>query len=128
MGRVSKEKHAEYQRALRKTNPESFSKAQYIYYRTEKGLYKRDKQRVRPYGITVDDWYRMLEQQRNRCAICGKPETHPKRTYLSIDHDHLTGKVRGLLCYYCNTGLGNFKDDILSLESAISYLQEAQNG
>ena len=40
-----------------------------------------------------------------------------------IDHDHKTGHVRGLLCYYCNTGIGNFDDSISRLESAITYLE-----
>ncbi len=58
----------------------------------------------------------------NKCAICGgKPLS---KRLLDIDHDHKTGKIRGLLCRKCNLGLGLFKDNETSLQTAISYLQK----
>lgn len=55
------------------------------------------------YGITVQDYDRMLTRQRGVCAICLKPE---KNRMLAVDHDHDTGRVRGLLCTTCNNALG----------------------
>lgn len=68
------------------------------------------------YGITPDDYECMFNEQNGLCAIC--KEAPPD----AIDHDHSTGKVRGLLCRHCNWGLGHFKDNQSFLESAISYL------
>lgn len=72
----------------------------------------------RRYGLTEDDVKELIEQQGGVCAICGtdKPE--------HVDHCHVTGKVRGVLCFNCNGGLGQFKDDIGRLISAIAYLEE----
>lgn len=62
-----------------------------------------------------------------RCCICGRPESakkpngQPKR--LAIDHCHVSGAMRGLLCQRCNTGLGMFDDDIVRLFNAIKYLR-----
>jgi len=79
----------------------------------------------RAYGMTVEDYAKMLEKQNGVCAICGKPETHVKNgkiAMLAVDHCHSGGHVRGLLCVNCNLGLGYFKDDAGRLESAIRYL------
>jgi hypothetical protein len=56
------------------------------------------------------------------CDICGNPETS-KYFLLSVDHNHKTGKVRGLLCSNCNNGLGRFKENIIILQNAIEYLK-----
>lgn len=56
------------------------------------------------------------------CEICLNPQNGKR---LALDHDHSTGKVRGLLCDLCNKALGSFRDSILILESAIEYLQKA---
>jgi hypothetical protein len=73
------------------------------------------------YGITADDFGKMLENQNNLCACCGI-DFDDTTQGPCIDHDHNTGKVRGLLCASCNWGLGHFEDSILKLESAINYL------
>jgi hypothetical protein len=59
----------------------------------------------------------MKKSQENKCWIC------ESKTSLVVDHDHSTGKVRGLLCSLCNTSLGGFKDNIESLKKAIEYLE-----
>lgn len=65
------------------------------------------------YGITVEDYQNLFERQNGLCAICGRPETTVSRTRkpksLAVDHDHVTGKVRALLCQECNIGLGNYE-------------------
>jgi hypothetical protein len=79
------------------------------------------------HGITLNDYNKMLKEQNNGCAICGNPETdkevNKKVKSLSVDHDHKTGKVRGLLCSKCNKGIGLFQDNIKLLQSAINYLK-----
>ena len=75
----------------------------------------------RRYGITGDDYLKMQAKQDNKCAICS---LEPENIGLAVDHNHVTGKVRGLLCYTCNTGLGAFKDNVNFLKNAISYLEE----
>ena len=81
------------------------------------------------YGINVEKYRSMLEKQNNVCAICGKEETTiNKRSNrvqdLSVDHDHQSGKVRGLLCVKCNNLLGKVKDDVIILNRAILYLED----
>ena len=73
--------------------------------------------------VTAKDYELLLIKQNNACAICGRvPNKKEKR--LSIDHDHKTNEVRGLLCSNCNAGLGMFKDDIDFLNSAVRYLKK----
>jgi hypothetical protein len=64
----------------------------------------------------------MLEEQEHKCAICLTSDTDLDKL-LSVDHCHTTGKIRGLLCNNCNLALGNFKDNLNSLENAIKYLK-----
>jgi hypothetical protein len=80
--------------------------------------------RCRKFGITVDDYNNLISIQNNSCAICNKhkDEFSGRGNNFHIDHCHTSGKVRGLLCSNCNTGLGQFKDNIKSLENAIQYL------
>lgn len=76
------------------------------------------------YGITGNVYDFLLKGQDYLCRICHKtPEENGKD--LSVDHDHSTGDIRGLLCQKCNTGLGMFEDDPILLESAVVYLTES---
>jgi hypothetical protein len=78
----------------------------------------------RNYGITLEEYNRMLKQQRGRCAVCSSKKTnHRTRTRFFVDHDHQTGKVRGLLCHKCNTGLGHFDHDLEKMAAAMAYIQ-----
>jgi hypothetical protein len=75
--------------------------------------------------ITVGEFNSMFEKQNGLCAICGKPpDMSVKRPTFCVDHDHETGKIRGLLCNRCNVGLGNFSDKKELLFSAIDYLSK----
>ena len=71
------------------------------------------------YGITLKDYYKLKRNQSNKCAICGQ-----RKKKLVIDHCHITGKVRGLLCVKCNTYLGYIQEDISALKAAVKYLQK----
>jgi hypothetical protein len=70
------------------------------------------------YGLTLDDYEEMLAEQNGVCASCGTPPTGKK---LSIDHDHETGVIRGLLCQPCNTALGLLKDSSDCVASLLAY-------
>jgi hypothetical protein len=81
------------------------------------------------YGITPEKYSEMWTEQKGLCAICGNEETtrhnrSNKVQKLAVDHCHTSGKVRGLLCQECNRGIGNFKDDIKSMQKAIEYLRK----
>lgn len=75
----------------------------------------------RKYGITLDDYNKMLSEQNYGCIICGDAQ-HGKR--LSVDHCHGTGKIRGLLCDRHNMALGMFGDNIEHLQKAIHYIKK----
>jgi hypothetical protein len=72
----------------------------------------------RRYGLTQEDFEALLAWQGGVCAICGAPDPE------HVDHDHEFGNVRGILCFNCNGGLGQFKDNEQSLARAIEYLKE----
>ena len=76
------------------------------------------------FGLTPENYDAILTAQKGVCAICGvdKPSAHRQHFY--VDHCHTTGKIRGLLCGSCNTGLGHFKDNPDLLTTAISYLEK----
>lgn len=76
----------------------------------------------REYGITIEAYEWMLAAQGGGCAICGATRGNSRRKRLAVDHDHTTGRVRGLLCYQCNSLVGNAKDDPEVLSAAIVYL------
>lgn len=72
------------------------------------------------YGITVQQYDEMLRSQQGVCAIC-KGSCASGRN-LAVDHDHNTGKIRGLLCGNCNQGIGRFSDDQEIMQAAINYI------
>ena len=80
--------------------------------------------RLRLYGIKPDEYNALFEAQGGVCAICGTyPITDsPKTTGLHVDHDHSTGRYRGLLCQPCNHILGNCKESLTILDAAKAYL------
>lgn len=81
----------------------------------------RDSRLRRTYGITLDDYDEMLMAQGSGCAICGKaPDKNGRR--LCVDHNHNTGRVRGLLCDGCNKALGNLQDSPELCRLAAQYL------
>lgn len=75
------------------------------------------------YGITQVDFEKMFAIQGGRCKVCKSTDPGPAGNF-AVDHCHDTGKVRGLLCYKCNMGLGSFRDSITILKNAIEYLKE----
>lgn len=70
--------------------------------------------------MTAEEYDSLFEQQNGVCAICFQPETHFK--FLAVDHNHITGEIRGLLCHSCNLSLGGFGDDPVTVLRAYHYL------
>lgn len=103
-----------------RANPEKIKALYKAYYGTypEKTFANKLKNR---YSLTLKDYYALLEHQNGVCAICGEICITQER--LSVDHDHLTGKVRGLLCRRCNLGLGHFQDSFEIISRAAEYLK-----
>jgi hypothetical protein len=82
---------------------------------------------LRTFGSTIEEYEALMLEQDNCCAICHEPEKqilNGKIKRLAIDHCHTTGKVRGLLCQRCNTGIGRFDDNVALLKQAIQYLEK----
>lgn len=79
---------------------------------------KGRESRLRAYGITAEEWQTLFDEQKGMCAICGVNNVR------DVDHSHVTGKVRGLLCNPCNQALGLFNDNKTRLTEAINYLEK----
>lgn len=75
------------------------------------------------YGMTIEDYNQMFLKQEGCCAICNEHQSNLEATF-NVDHDHATGKIRGLLCRNCNTGIGLLQDNFQICLSAAKYLQE----
>lgn len=83
---------------------------------------KLENNRLRKYGLTIKKWKRLLAKQGGACCICHET-SKPGKPRLAIDHDHKTGKVRGLLCSRCNTALGLLRDSAEIVQAAANYLR-----
>lgn len=98
----TKEQIAEYQRQYRLTHPDRRVRTWHL----------------KKYGLTPEALETLKAKQQYRCAICGD------EALLVVDHDHETGKIRGLLCRLCNTGIGALGDQVAGLEKAVQYLKK----
>jgi hypothetical protein len=104
----------ERNRAWRRNNPEQAKRA-------------IKSSNLKQYGITVDDYYDLLKAQDGKCAICRCEGTRYTRE-LSVDHSHKTGKVRGLLCVYCNTSVGHMEHiGVENLTRLVEYINRGNN-
>lgn len=93
----------------------------------KKGNYTTKHMRMA--GLSREDYNEILEQQNHKCAICGKPETYCNQyglKKLAVDHDHVTGKFRGLLCQSCNTKLAVLENAEF-VHAAQEYLKKHSN-
>jgi len=100
-------------------------KARYKYRESNKDRFyenSRKRQLKYKYGITPEEYESILRDQGGGCAICSTPTNTRGDFKFSVDHDHKTGKMRGLLCNNCNRGLGLLGDDVVSLRKALTYL------
>ena len=107
-----------------KANPikiRKYNKTQYV-----KNNHLWLRARLKKYGLTVAEFNALLALQSNKCAVCLNDFTGGKDTH--IDHDHSTGRVRGLLCGCCNRGIGQFRDSSERLAAAAAYLKREEYG
>jgi hypothetical protein len=111
----NKDKILEKVKKWRKANPEKF-KLQ----RTPEKV--KDYSLQRRHGITLEQFNQMLISQDNRCAICNKLFKNEKDK--CVDHNHLTGQIRQVLCFNCNIGIGKFGDSIDLVNNALVYLKK----
>ena len=80
------------------------------------------QKKLQKFSISEADYNKLFEQQNGRCAICNTHQCSTGKA-LAIDHDHKTGKVRGLLCMPCNTAIGKLNDDPILVQRAADYLR-----
>jgi len=113
-----KEHYRKYGKEWRRNNAEKIK--QY----TEEGKTQRANGHLqKKFGITIDEYNRLLEYQDHRCAICKRHKDEFKRS-LHVDHVHDNNKkIRGLLCVNCNKMLGHAKDNVENLKSGVAYLE-----
>lgn len=108
--KLNRERKNELERIRRKNNPDATKNSRFKYL----------------YGISINDYEMLFDKQNGRCAICNEIETslsNGQIRALAVDHDHITGQVRGLLCDRCNRGIGYLRDDPDILRAAIYYLE-----
>lgn len=116
--RRNKYKQSEYAKKYNNLHSEKIKKRRKIYL-TNNPQERTNTILKNKYGITIDEYKEILKKQGGVCAICKKSET--KRN-LSVDHCHKTGKIRGLLCKKCNSGIGLLCDSKEIVSSALIYL------
>lgn len=104
-----RKKGREFRKAARAKDPDYFHK------------YERHYFLKKQYNITSQDYDDLLAKQNGKCAICGGP---PKRKYLFVDHCHVTGNLRSLLCQNCNAALGMAKESRDILMKMVEYLDK----
>jgi hypothetical protein len=115
------------QRIKEKSQTEEFKEKRRAFNKARKEK-NRNVYYKKRYGIDLQEYNKLLISQNNECAICKIDENeikHGRNTYFAVDHCHKTGKVRGLLCYKCNSVLGFVNDSIDNLGNAIKYLENA---
>jgi hypothetical protein len=127
---LNKEKRTERARELYKLKKET--KKEYYINNKERILELRRKQKkrtknnhlIKRYGITIEQYNSMLDEQESKCYICETYVENTKNNYLHVDHNHTTGKVRKLLCMSCNASLGLVKESEFILKKMIEYINE----
>lgn len=105
-------------------NPEDKRKWDLAYskvHREKRNKYYRRRNLLWRHGLTEEEYEAKLFDQSGVCMICLKPDEKGRRLY--VDHNHETGKIRGLLCLRCNVGLGSFRDADELLDRAADYLR-----
>jgi hypothetical protein len=108
------------QRRYYRDNPEKCREQQRRYYNANPDARRQIAYKGK-YGFSLKKYNAMLAEQGGVCAICKGPQLS-KRRHFAVDHDHVDGRVRGLLCDHCNRGLGCFKDSLMIIERVRSYL------
>ena len=80
----------------------------------------------REYGVSREQYRAAYFGQDGMCAVCRQPERTARNTLLAVDHDHVTGRFRGLLCSHCNRAIGLLQDDPKVIDAAARYIEESR--
>lgn len=75
------------------------------------------------YGISLEEFNKLVIEQDSKCKICQRFKSASGRYGLHVDHDHYTGKIRGLLCHKCNAAIGMLREDITIVERTLKYMR-----
>lgn len=132
----NKENKKEYDKKYREENKERKKEYRKAYWQI-KGKEINEKRKLSPiykniskgytlkknYNITLDDYNKMLLEQDGKCWTCSKDVEEERNKVLCVDHDHLTGKVRKLLCNKCNIAIGLLKEDTKIIENVLNYIK-----
>lgn len=126
-----KDCHNDAKRRSRLSNPQRERDSNHTWRKNNENKYKLSLRRVNlkgKYGLTIEDYVRLLEKQGGKCALCGRSGTGRRTTKnYNVDHNHLTGKIRGLLCHQCNLGLGILGlDSVPRVKKLIKYLHKGR--
>jgi hypothetical protein len=114
----------EYRKNRRKTHPETMKNIDAKNYKTHRSVrldYRYNYNLKTRYGINAKQREVLLKEQDNKCAICKRDQSEFKIRF-AVDHNHITGKIRGLLCGACNKGLGHFNDSANLMYKAYVYV------
>lgn len=126
-----RQRSLERARQQRKDHPDQTARGGAKYRQSTKGIINRRTRELKAYGLTWEAYLEMYDRQGGACAICKRPETKrgkDRTDFLTVDHDHETNRVRGLLCRSCNRGLGLLGDTAESIARVVAYLSEADRG
>jgi len=115
-------KRLEYQREYNKTHPDKIRENSQKYLKAHPKL-KKEYNLKYNYGLSITEFDNLLLAQDNKCPICGQPLDLQNPHNVNVDHDHLTGKVRGILCRNCNLAIGFLRDNPEYAKRASEYLE-----
>lgn len=90
-------------------------------YRKANPIIDRIKRLKKRFGLTLEEYDKLFKKQNGICAVCGN--VNRDGIFLSVDHDHATGEIRGLLCSFCNSALGFARDNPVTLRKLADYLE-----
>jgi hypothetical protein len=121
-GRKNTERNRARAREWAAANPEAVAKRRVDWYCKNKKIQRKSTIK-RKYGLTPEQYEAMRIAQKDLCAICREPDTYSSTSGLCVDHCHVTGRVRGLLCNRCNRAIGLMRDDERVLQAAAGYIR-----
>ena len=127
MTAIERERHRNYDRARYLRDKEKRLALSKAYRSTDAGRNSKLKAELKRLGCTPELYFKLLRKQCGMCAICGTTLPGGDRKRLSVDHNHITGRIRGLLCQQCNNYLGHIGERLGAAQSLINYILEDKN-
>lgn len=123
--RRSRPEYVEYQKTYKEAHRDKLNEysGEWRKKNPDRVRYFNDLHHLKKYDMTPEQYRAMYEAQGGKCACCGTDEPGPRGKRLHVDHDHTTGKVRGLVCHHCNLGIGHLGDSLEGVERAVAYLR-----